>query len=166
MAVETYRTVTGREISLDRLSPAEARFLSRVREEYERSPTWIRFASWCFNEFQESGLPTTSVAFQICGDLEGRLGIAEGRVAKPDYRDYIADLIDEQYGSHDEFCKKTGVDPGQLGCVFAGKPDLSLPHLGELLRHLRARLIVKPDDELEVLARTEGAAEALAAVHK
>lgn len=37
--------------------------------------------------------PEESVACRICQDVEARLGIAQGKVAAPDYRDYLADLI-------------------------------------------------------------------------
>jgi hypothetical protein len=105
-----------------------------------------------------------SVAFRICQDLAGRLGIAERRVAEPDYRDYLLDLIEEKYGSRYEFCKQTGVDPGQLSRVFASKADLSLPHLNELLAKLDATLVVEPTRELEERIAPAGAAEPLAAV--
>jgi hypothetical protein len=164
MLAQTYRTITGREISLLELSPAERQFLARVREKYETAPTWTGFASWWLEEFQRSGLPITSVAYRISDDLEGRLGIAEGRVAHPDYRDYLLDLIEEKYGSRYEFCKQTGVDPGQLSRVFASKADLSLPHLSELLRKLDATLAVETVDAHAERIRAEGAAEALASV--
>jgi hypothetical protein len=135
-----------------------------VREKYETAPTWIGFASWWLEEFQRSGLPITSVACRIGDDLEGRLGIAEGRVAKPDYRDHLLDLIEEKYGSRYEFCKQTGVDPGQLSRVFASKADLSLPHLNELLAKLDATLAVESIRELEERFASAGAAEAQAAV--
>jgi hypothetical protein len=164
MPAQTYRTITGREISLVELSPAEKHLLARVREKYETAPTWIGFASWWLEEFQRSGLPITSVACRISDDLEGRLGIAEGRVAKPDYRDYLLDLIEEKYGSRYEFCKQTGVDPGQLSRVFASKADLSLPHLNELLAKLDATLVVESTRELEERISPAGAAEPLAGV--
>ena len=92
------------------------------------------------------------------------MGIAEGRVAEPDYRDYLLDLIEEKYGSRYEFCRQTGVDPGQLSRVFASKADLSLPHLSELLRKLDATLAVESIRELEERIAPAGAAEPLAAV--
>jgi hypothetical protein len=164
MPAQTYRTITGREISLLELSPAERKLLARVREKYETAPTWIGFASWWLEEFQHSGLPITSVAYRISDDLEARLGIAEGRVAQPDYRDYLLDLIEEKYGSRYEFCKQTGVDPGQLSRVFASKADLSLPHLNELLEKLDATLVVQTTRELEERIGPAGAAESLAGV--
>lgn len=164
MPAETYRTVTGRELSLLELSPPERQLLSRAREQYETTPTSIGFASWWLEEFQNCGLPITSVAYRICDDLEARLGIAEGRVAQPDYRDYLLDLIEEKYGSRYEFCKQTGVDPGQLSRVFASKADLSLPRLSELLAKLDATLVVESMRELAARIAPAGAAEPLAGV--
>ncbi len=161
---DAYRTITGRKLSLSRLTPVEVRFLAAVRDKYETAPAWTGFASWWLAEFQHAELPATSVALRICGDLEARLGIAEGRVAEPDYRDYLLDLIEDGFGSRYEFCRKTGVDPGQLSRVFASKADLSLPYLTELLRQLDARLVVETAGELAEKISSEGAADPLAAV--
>jgi hypothetical protein len=90
--------------------------------------------------------------------------MSEGRVAQPDYRDYLLDLIEEKYGSRYEFCKQTGVDPGQLSRVFASKADLSLPHLNELLAKLDATLVVETTRELKSRIAPAGAAESLAGV--
>ena len=75
---------------------------------------WSEFAAWWFPKFQDSGLPETSVVERVCSDLESRLGIAQGDVATPDYRDYLFELIEERYGSRNRFCQETGVDPGHL----------------------------------------------------
>lgn len=164
MSNPAYRTITGRKLSLSHLTPAEVRFLGAVREKYETQPTWTGFTSWWVEMFQISGLPIESVAFRICQDLASRLGIAERRVAEPDYRDYLLDLIEDRFGSRYEFCKQTGVDPGQLSRVFASKADLSLPHLNELLRKLDATLVVESTRELEERIAPAGAAEPLAKV--
>lgn len=162
--LDAYPTITGRKLPLSGLTSVEAEFLRAVRDKYDTDPTWTGFASWWVAEFQRAEVPLTSVAFRICGDLEARLGIAQGRVAKPDYRDYLLDLIGEKYGSRYEFCRQTGVDPGQLSRVFASKADLSLPRLIELLRQLDARLVVETAGVLAERISPEGAAEPLASV--
>ena len=89
-----------------------------------------------------------SPAYRICQDLEARLGIAQGKVAPPDYRDYLADLIEERYGSSYRFCKETGVDPGHLSRVLSARSELSLKHLQRLLESLGASLIILTHEEL------------------
>ncbi len=76
----------------------------------------------------------------------------------------MLDLIEEKYGSRYEFCKQTGVDPGQLSRVFASKADLSLPHLSELLAKLDATLVVETNREMSERITPAGAAEPLASV--
>jgi hypothetical protein len=117
-----YQTITGRRIPLSRLSRSEKELLSRVRQKYNARLDWTRFAAWWNAEFSRSGLTTKSPVYRICQDLEARLGIHQGSVSPPDYRDFLADLIDEQFGSRLEFCRATGVDPGQLSRVFAAAP--------------------------------------------
>jgi hypothetical protein len=46
-------------------------------------------------------------------------------VAPPDYRDYLADLIEERYGSRYRFCKETVLDPGHLSRVLSSRSKLS-----------------------------------------
>jgi hypothetical protein len=69
-------------------------------------------------------------------------------VAPPDYRDYLADLIEERYGSCYRFCKESGVDPGHLSRVFASRSDLSLPSLTHILKALHATLVIQPKEDL------------------
>ena len=112
MKRRTFQTITGRALDLERLEANEREFLTAVQRTYEKEPTWSAFAAWWPKELQRRGLSTESAVYRICQDLEARLGIAQGKVAPPDYRDYLADLIDERHGSRYRFCKATGMDPG------------------------------------------------------
>jgi hypothetical protein len=103
------------------------------------------------------------VVYRICKDLEARLGIAEGKVAPPDYRDYLADLIEERYGSRYRFCQESGVDPGHLSRVFASRSELSLQSLHHILEALHAALVIQPEEDLAAKLSPARAARALAA---
>jgi hypothetical protein len=147
MKQRSYRTITGRRLDVGELDASEGRFLAAVQERYERDPEWSVFASWWSASLREAGIPRTSPAYRICQDLEARLGIAQGAVAPPDYRDYLADLIEERYGSRYRFCKETGVDPG-------------LQYLQKVLGVLHAALVIQPEEELaERVSRERGARE-------
>src|SRR4051794_28144571 len=122
-ALLAYQTITGRSIPVSKLSRSEKDFLSRVRQKYKERPEWTRFAAWWNAELTRAGLSARSPLYRVCQDLEARLGIRQGSVSPPDCRDSLADLIDEQFGSRQEFCRATGVDPGQLSRVFAGRAD-------------------------------------------
>jgi len=159
----TYQTITGRTLDLSGIDKEVGAFLAAVERQYREQPEWSKFAAWWTKEFQRSGLPAGSVAYRICQDLEARLGIAQGKVAPPDYRDYLADLIEERYGSRYRFCKESGIDPGHLSRVFASRSELSLQSLQRILEALHAALVIQPEEDLAVRVSPERAAESLAA---
>lgn len=166
MKKRTYRTITGRHLDLAGLGQAERDFLSAVQAMYEAEPEWSTFASWWTSELNAAGLSERSVAYRICQDLEARLGIAQGKVAVPDYRDYLADLIEERYGSRYRFCKETGVDPGHLSRVLSSQSELSLQNLQRILETLRAVLVLRPEEELSPLMSPEEALAELAYIRR
>jgi hypothetical protein len=140
----------------------EKELLSRVRQKYHSRLEWTRFAAWWSAEFTKTGLGMKSPVYRICQDLEARLGIHQGSVSPPDYRDSLADLIDGRFGSRLEFCQATEVDPGQLSRVFAGRADLSLRALQTVLQVLQARLVIQTEAESREQTSVARAEEALA----
>ncbi len=157
-----FRTITGRPISLAALTQADKDFLVRVLGWYRTDPDWTEFSARWTKAFRESALSPDSPAYRICQDLEARLGIAQGRVSPPDYRDYLADLIESRYGSRYKFCKETGVDPGQLSRVLSGRADLSVESLSRVLNTLQAVLVVESRGQLQESTSPALAAQALA----
>ena len=158
-----YRTISGRRFELRDLDNAEQRFLAVVHKKFDKGPGWSAFGSWWVGAFTRARLPRASATYRICQDLEARLGIAQGMVAPPDYRDYLADLIEDRYGSRYRFCKETGVDPGHLSRVFASRSELSLQSLQQLLKVLGATLVVQPQEVTAAEVSPKRAAQALAA---
>lgn len=158
----SYRAITGRVFDLGRLDHNERKFIAAVYEKYRKSPEWSDFAAWWIKEFDRRRLDDHGQAYRICQDLEARLGVAQGKVAPPDYRDYLADLIEAKYGSRYKFCQATGVDQGQLSRVFASRADLSLKALQDILRNLEARLVIQPEADLKANASVEAATRKLA----
>jgi transcriptional regulator with XRE-family HTH domain len=142
-----YRTITGRKLDLSALTETERTLLREALERVRKVGGWNRFAAWWLKAFNESGLAENSPVFRVCRDLEARLGIGEGKVAPPDYRDYLADLIEERFRSRYRFCEATGIDPGQLSRVFAGKADLSADLLRRALKALNAHIEVRSNPE-------------------
>jgi hypothetical protein len=164
MRTLSYQTITGRKLPANKLKTDERKFLLEVHAKYRNSPEWTEFAGWWTSLFGKSGLTRDSVVYRICQDLEARLGIAQGKVALPDYRDYLADLIEEQFGSRYKFCQETGIDPGHLSRVFASRSDLSLQSLAGVLRALHAELVIQPADTLGESVGLEAASRAIASV--
>lgn len=159
----TYLTITGRVLPLDGLDAAETEFLTTVQRRYATDPEWSEFAAWWAEEFRRAGLPRESPTYRICQDLEARLGIAQGKVAASDYRDYLADLIEERYGYRYRFCKETGVDPGHLSRVLASRSELLVQNLQRILEVLHAALVIQPEEDLAERVSPERGARALAA---
>jgi transcriptional regulator with XRE-family HTH domain len=157
-----YRTITGRTLDLSGLTGAERKLLREALERVRKAGGWNRFAAWWLKAFNESGLDDHSPVFRVCRDLEARLGIAEGKVARPDYRDYLADLIEERFGSRYRFCEATGIDPGQLSRVFTGKADLSAELLRRALGALDAHIEVRPNREASAILNRDEAVASLA----
>jgi transcriptional regulator with XRE-family HTH domain len=156
-ARRAFQTITGGCITLSKLNKTEKKFLALVGRKYKSGPEWTRFAAWWYGEFVRTGLNASSAAYRICQDLEARLGIEQGKVSPPDYRDYLADMIESQFGSRQEFCKRTGVDAGQLSRVFGGRADLSIRALQSVLEVLNARLVIQTDDQIRALSSVAGA---------
>ena len=159
-----YQTITGRHIPMSKLNKAEKELLARVQQKYNSRLEWTHFAAWWNAEFNKTGLSTGSPVYRVCQDLEARLGIHRGSVSPPDYRDFLADLIDGRFGSRHAFCQATGVDPGQLSRVFAGRADLSLQALGKVLEVLQARLIIQTEEQSREQTSVASAEKALAEV--
>src|SRR5262249_13121571 len=163
MSTLIYQTITGRALDLGHLDESECAFLISVQRQYEKEPWWSGSGTWWAEVFRVAALPAESVLYRICQDLEARLGIAQGKVAPPDYRDYLADLIEERYGSRYRFCKETGVDPGHLSRVLASRSELSLQSLQHILVALHAALVVQRQEDVVERVSPAHAAKALAA---
>jgi hypothetical protein len=142
----TYQTITGRNLDLSSLTENERVFLVGIDTRYRKAPEWSAFSSWWTTELRRANLPVESMTYRICQDLEARLGLAQGKVAPPDYRDYLADLIEERCGSRYRFCKESGIDPGHLSRVFASRSELSLQSLKLILDALHATLVIRPEE--------------------
>lgn len=162
---QTFTTITGRTFDLRELSAEEKRFLKSILAKYKQNPKWSAFATYWTRAFEHSDIADTSPVYRICNDLEARLGIAQGKVAAPDYRDYLADLIDARYGSRYKFCRETGMDPAHLSRVFAGRSDLSLGALKRILELLGAVLVVRPQQDLLASTSPHEASISLASIH-
>lgn len=133
-----------RVLDLNGLSAAEQEVLGLFYTKYTGGPAWATFGSWWLAALRRAGVDLkSSVLLQVGTDLENRLGVSQGKLAPPDVRDQLADLIEERYGSRAEFCRRTGIDPGQLSRFFAGQGDLTLGRLEKALRTLDVRLSIE-----------------------
>jgi hypothetical protein len=159
-----YQTITGCRISTTKLNDVEFGLLEKVVKKYNIRQDWTRFAAWWNATFKASGLSTSSVVYRICQDLEARLGIKQGKVSPPDYRDYLIDLIDTHFESRQEFCRAAEIDPGQLSRVLSGRGDLSMKLLLKVLEMFHAKLVIQTDKETRMQTSVEQAVESLTSI--
>ncbi|MCO5167791.1 MAG: helix-turn-helix transcriptional regulator [Planctomycetes bacterium] len=157
----TYRTMTGRRIDLGALSSKERDALAEVEGLYEQRPDWTEFArTWPAvlrrRVWGRKKVPVESALYRVCQDMELRLGVAQGQVAPPDYRDHLADLIEEKFGSRYAFCRAAGLDQGNLSHVLAGRKDFSLDVLRRVAELLDVQLDLVPTVEVYRKAATLG----------
>jgi hypothetical protein len=159
----TYPTITGRKLDLAGLGKTELDFLAAVKALFDRRLEWSDFSRWWTSKLLEAGLTSKSVVYRICQDLEARVGIMEGKVSLPDYRDQLADLIEERHGSLERFCEETGIDPEHPGRVLSARPVPCARDLSRILDAMHLSLVVQPREELVERVGPELAARALAA---
>jgi hypothetical protein len=157
--MDSHRTLTGRTLDLRGLSAKEREALAELHRLYDTRPSWAEFARRWPALLRErvwgrKRVPVGAPLYRAAQDLELRLGIAEGRVAPPDYRDHLADLIEEKFNTRSAFCRATGIDPGNLSHVLAGKKDFSLDVLQKVVEVL--------DVQLDLIPRAEAYRKALA----
>ena len=121
-----YKTITGRKFDATAFSSKERQLLGTLVDEYATRPDWSAFSRFWqhhlrrFLEKVPAKERPRQPLYQIAQDLEMRLGIAQGAVAEPDYRDYLVDRIEEKYGSRYRFCKETGIAEAFLSQVLSG----------------------------------------------
>lgn len=145
-----YKTLTGRSIDSHNLPQSEQRLLSGLLEEAGKKPDWVKFSRFWSGHLAGllKKLPregrTQHALYRIAQDLEMRLGIAQGAVAEPDYRDYLVAAIEEQFGSRYRFCKATGIPEGELSQVLSGKKNFSVERLTKAAKALQMSVTLLP----------------------
>lgn len=149
-----YKTITGRKFDPTAFSSKERELFVALTQEYKQNPDWGKFSAYWQRLLREtvSKLPAEQRSrqplYRIAQDLEMRLGIAQGAVAEPDYRDYLADRIEEKYGSRYRFCKETGIPEAFLSQVLSGKKDFSVEMLRRAAKALDLGLALLPTGDL------------------
>lgn len=159
-----YETLTGRHLETTHFTAREKRALSELLEKHGASPRWDVFSdAWQavlapVLESVPSAERTKHPLYLIAQDLEMRLGIAQGQVAPPDYRDFIVDRIEERFGSRYRFCQETEIPQAFLSQVLSGKKDFSIETLRRVAKALDLSLALLPASELAALPSNDAAA--------
>ena len=142
-----YRTLDGEVFNLDELTEQQKLIYSEVKAFYDTNPEWTLFSNFWMAKIKEAfaseepGSVVKEPIFEICQDLDSRLGVRQGYMREPDYRDLLADIISRHFKSRYQFCKEIGIDEGFLSAVLARKKHLSIEKLQEILDKLDHRII-------------------------
>ena len=159
--IRHYKTLTGRQVDLSLLNEREQKAAAVLIETWRKNPDWEVFSRRAQAVLKETlgGLPGGEVVihplYKVAHDLEMKLGIAQGKVSSPDYRDYLLDKIEERFGTRYSFCRETGISEAFLSQVFAGKKDVSLPMLRRMAKALGLELALLPASDIAKLPMTE-----------
>jgi len=127
-----YETLESEKFDIKALSDQEYKFLKKVMNYYYEKLDWNVFSNYWLKEGQKiwAGTPKREVVelpiFRICQDLEVRLGIKQGKTRLPDYRDELGALIDKEFNSHYQFCKKAGIAQDTLSRILNKRREPSL----------------------------------------
>lgn len=142
-----YKTLDGEVFNLDELTKQQKLIYSEVKSFYDTNPDWNQFSNMWTDRLKEAfdGIDPRTVIkepiFEICQDLDSRLGIRQGYTREPDYRDLLADIISRHFKSRYQFCKEMGIDEGYLSTILARKKHLSMEKLQEILDKLDHRIV-------------------------
>jgi len=134
-----YETLENVKYDLDALTEKEIKFLKEVMDFYTKKPNWNVFSNFWMGEGQTlwAAMPRKDVIdlpiFNICLDLEMRLGIEQGYTRPPDYRDKLQGIIDDKFQSRYQFCKKTGISQDTLSRILNKRREPSLRLLKTIL---------------------------------
>jgi hypothetical protein len=139
---KTHVTLDGQSISLEGTNDKEKAFLKRAFSLYEKKVDWNEFSNFYIGEIQDLFGPVPrkeivkSPIFKLCGDLEMRLGIEQGQTRLPDYRDALEEIIDREFGSRYQFCKKASISQDTLSRILNKKRAPSIQLLINILDSL------------------------------
>lgn len=152
--ISHYETLTGRRLDLDALTDPERNVLGEVIAKFRENLPWDSFSNlWqrAFTALPSIGGPRQRLAhplYKAFQDMEMRLGVAQGDVAPPDYRDYIVDRIEQKFGTRYKFCQATSIPEAFLSQVLSGKKDFSLSKLKEVAQALDLSIVLLPNAEV------------------
>jgi len=157
-----YTLLNGTTYDTADLSPPERAVLEEVYAFYRTGPEWSQFFNFWFKRVQMTfaSWPRQKVSalpiFQICQDLEARLGMAQGKVKPPDYREQLSQLIQAQYPDREALCRTAGLECEVVDRVLAGEGDVSMAQFQALLAALDCTLQVVPRSAVTSGAPTPG----------
>ncbi len=162
--MKIYSTLSGHHFSLDLLDPQEFRILTEFQKRFEKGLDWNEFENYWIATLSSlydkrkvpRRLSMQKPLFQIAQDMWGRLAIQQGHVEPPDYRDELAELIDQEFGTRREFCRKTGMSEQMVSHALAHRKHIHINRLVHALHKIGYRLSITPAPANHATGRRNG----------
>ncbi len=147
-----YVDLDGNSYALSGLDREERAALDLIQQEADRNPDWGLFSNFWHAEltklYEPRGLTrkeiTETILWEVASDLTSRLGIAQGEMSQPDYRDDLEVLIHTRYQTRREFCEATGLSEDMLSHVLAKRKNLAIDTLTEALNKIGYTIHIVP----------------------
>lgn len=158
MPTETYTDLHGRKHSLDGLTKPERAALQRLRKLAAGGPDWMAYSNQFVAEMEKL-LPsagrsrrelTQTVIYRVGQDMGSRLGVAQGKIRRSDYRDELQQLIATRFRTRREFCEATGLSEDMLSHVLAKRKNLAIDTLAEALAKVGFAIHITPMADVTV----------------
>lgn len=147
-----YMDFRGNPISLAYLDDEERKLIDRLKRRSHTHRDWNDFENYWTKRvaelYDKRGVPRKesckTAVYKIAQDLGSRIGIEQGMIRAPDYRDELDALIREKFKTHREFCKATGISEDMLSHVLARRKHLAIDTLEEALEKIGCTLRIVP----------------------
>jgi hypothetical protein len=147
-----YIDLRGRQYNLDDLDTDERALLESLRDLVAGGADWYEYSNERVRRvgafYEQRDLSRRKVVetalWRIAGDIGGRLGIEQGHLRAPDYRDELEALVRERFPTRREFCRVSGISEDMLSHVLARRKHLSVESLTEALARVGCALRIVP----------------------
>lgn len=138
---KSYSDLKGKQFDLASLDSEERALVRELKERAAEDAEWFSFGNYwlkrvtSFYDARGCSRQQTlaAVPYRVGQDLASRIGIAQGKMRAPDYREEIDAIIRSRYKSRRAFCEATGLSEDMLSHVLAGRKDLSLEALSKAM---------------------------------
>ena len=124
----------------------QALFCKRAKEWATYSNFWMSRVS---EFYEDRGLSRPQIrktaGYRIGQDLASRMGIKQGWMRHPDYRDELESIIHQRFKTRREFCEATGLSEDMVSHVLAKRKHLAVNTLEESLRRIGYTLHIAPN---------------------
>jgi len=152
MHSRSYQDLDGNTYFLEAWDREERRLFRACKDFIKRKPDWDAYANYWLRRvdalYTARGLQRKEVVhtalYKMAQDLEMRLALSLGLVRVGDYRDDLAQLIEESFSSQRDFCKATGLSEDMISHVLAGRKHLGIDTLEAALERIGYRLRIAP----------------------